>query len=382
MVDHLPDPPVPDDVDLRTFDDMPVDVARLRSSDMQVEVTPEEGWYGFMLWCAAWHQVPASSLPDDDVKLAFLAGLGRDKRTWKRVRSGALRGFEKCSNGRLYHFVIAEKAMKAWEVKRARIRGAELTNARPRNGQPTEKPQNQSRSPSRSIYRVRDAERNGSETPSADPAGRSGTATELNRTEQSRSATPPTPSSRPEAAEPTAGVDGLADEIWDMAGQGQIRDRKRASGGVDDYRHIRGWVDKGYTPEEIRQAAKAVIESAGEIHSLWGLLVKAMPEAIAKLRGQAIGAAPDPALAGIPTLVPGFPATTQLEMAKSFLLDGKVSHDMKAMTYTHPKPPAKRRWTFKNPQTQEPFPPPGKPGCPVHEQILERVAQEFGAAWP
>lgn len=69
-----------------------------------------------MLWCAAWHQVPAASLPDDDIELASLAGYGRmafSVKEWKKVRAEALTGFVKCSDGRLYHMVIAEKAVAA-----------------------------------------------------------------------------------------------------------------------------------------------------------------------------------------------------------------------------------------------------------------------------
>src|SRR5262249_23249587 len=63
---------------------------------------------------ASWHQVPAASLPDDDRVLAQLAGYGRVIREWQKVRDGALRGWVKCSDGRLYHPVVAEKALAAW----------------------------------------------------------------------------------------------------------------------------------------------------------------------------------------------------------------------------------------------------------------------------
>lgn len=125
----LPDPPTPAGIDLRSFPDMPLDVAALRNSGMQTAVTPAEGWYAVNLWAASWHQIPAGSLPADDVALAHLAGLGRDQRTWKRMRAGALRGWRKCSDNRLYHDFIALRVSKAWEQKRSRQRGAEATNA-------------------------------------------------------------------------------------------------------------------------------------------------------------------------------------------------------------------------------------------------------------
>src|SRR6201999_4481238 len=96
---------------------MPLHIARLRDSDIVVVESPEAFRAAVLLWCAAWHQVPAASLPNDDRLLANLAGYGRDMRGWKAVRGGGLRGFVECSDGRLYHPVIAEKAIEAWEKK-------------------------------------------------------------------------------------------------------------------------------------------------------------------------------------------------------------------------------------------------------------------------
>lgn len=96
---------------------MELDVRRLRDSEFSASVTGEAFRAGVLLWCAAWHQVPAASLPDNDTELSNLAGFGRVIREWKRVREQALNGFIKCSDGRLYHAVIAEKAMAAFAAK-------------------------------------------------------------------------------------------------------------------------------------------------------------------------------------------------------------------------------------------------------------------------
>lgn len=117
MPDQLPAPPIPDNVDLRTFDDMPLGVRELRDSDTAAEVSDAAFRAAVMLWCAAWHQIPAASLPNDDQKLARLAGYGRETRGWGRVREQALRGFRLCSDGRLYHLYMVEKAKKAWALK-------------------------------------------------------------------------------------------------------------------------------------------------------------------------------------------------------------------------------------------------------------------------
>lgn len=117
MTTPLPAPLVPPDVDLRDFGFLPLDVVRLRDSDLVSLETAEAFRAAVLLWCASWHQEPAASLPDDDRVLARLAGYGFVVEAWKAEREGALRGWIKCSDGRLYHPVLAEKAADAWRGK-------------------------------------------------------------------------------------------------------------------------------------------------------------------------------------------------------------------------------------------------------------------------
>jgi|GEM_PF-1215062 len=112
-----PTPLTPAGCDLRDFAFMPLDVARLRDSDMAAYESPEACWAGVLLWAAAWHQIPAASLPDDDRFLAKAAGYGRVVKEWENVREGALHGWVKCADGRLYHPVVAEKALESWRAK-------------------------------------------------------------------------------------------------------------------------------------------------------------------------------------------------------------------------------------------------------------------------
>jgi hypothetical protein len=114
---NLPAPLTPPDCDLRDFAFMPLDVVRLRDSDLAVTAEADEFRCAVLLWCASWHQVPAASLPDDDKVLAQYAGYGRVVKEWLKVRDGAMRGWVKCSDGRLYHAVVAEKANEAWTAK-------------------------------------------------------------------------------------------------------------------------------------------------------------------------------------------------------------------------------------------------------------------------
>lgn len=115
---NVPAPLTPADCDLQDFPFMPLQVARLRDSDLAAEAHPEACWYAVLLWSASWHQLPAGSLPDNETVLARLCGLGRDLKTFRKHRDDAMRGFVLCSDGRLYHPVVAEQVREAWESKR------------------------------------------------------------------------------------------------------------------------------------------------------------------------------------------------------------------------------------------------------------------------
>jgi hypothetical protein len=112
-----PEPLTPANCDLRAFRDLPLDFQRFRDSDLMTLEPPDVIVAAIMLWGAAWHQVPAASLPDDDRVLARYAGYGRAVSQWQAIREGALRGFVRCSDGRLYHRTLAEKANSAWSAR-------------------------------------------------------------------------------------------------------------------------------------------------------------------------------------------------------------------------------------------------------------------------
>lgn len=108
-MNHLPEPLTPPDCNLRGLRWMPLDVARVIDSDLFLISSGAEFKAAFALWAKSWSQVPAASLPNDE---RILAGLSAAK-DWKRVREVALRGWILCADGRLYHPVIAEKALEA-----------------------------------------------------------------------------------------------------------------------------------------------------------------------------------------------------------------------------------------------------------------------------
>lgn len=133
MAEMTPPPLVPADCDLRDYPSMLLDVSRLRDSGLASDESPEACWAAVLLWAAAWHQVPAASIPDNDNWIAKHAGYsvrGKVDRAWTKVRYGALRLFVKCEDGRLYHPVVAEKALECWLDKLGRALSSGAGNAK------------------------------------------------------------------------------------------------------------------------------------------------------------------------------------------------------------------------------------------------------------
>jgi hypothetical protein len=114
---NLPPPLVPANVDLRSMPEMPLEVALFKDASVIVSITDAAFKAAVLLWAASWHQIPASSLPDDDKILSMIAGYGREVSCWLEVKEQALWKFIKCSDGRWYHPKIAEKAIRTWEYR-------------------------------------------------------------------------------------------------------------------------------------------------------------------------------------------------------------------------------------------------------------------------
>lgn len=132
---ETPAPPIAADVDLRGYDFMPFYGHHLFGSEFNARASDAAWRAGVTLWWAAWNQVPAGSLPDDDVALCRLADLGRDVKAWKKVREQALHGFSLCSDGRLYHGYLCKLAVEAWDRRvKERERKAKYRAGRERPG--------------------------------------------------------------------------------------------------------------------------------------------------------------------------------------------------------------------------------------------------------
>jgi hypothetical protein len=118
-VADLPAPLTPAGCNLQDFPHTPILRSRLFGSSFHARTTDSEWRAGVTLWLKAWEQVPAGSLPDDDIELCRLAELARDLKTWKKLKAGAMRGWVLCSDNRLYHPVVAEVVRNALDAKAA-----------------------------------------------------------------------------------------------------------------------------------------------------------------------------------------------------------------------------------------------------------------------
>lgn len=130
---ELPEPLTPPECDLRDFPWMPVVVPQLTKSKAWsiCKRRPELAFYMLNLWMASWHSVPAASLEDDDDVLCDAAMC--DAKKWPQVREQVMRNWIKCTDGLLYHPVVAKEANASWESKVAqRARTKAATEARRR----------------------------------------------------------------------------------------------------------------------------------------------------------------------------------------------------------------------------------------------------------
>ena len=113
----VPEPLTPPDCDLRDFPRMMIDIGRLRQSSLDATLDDRVYRAALNLYFTSWHSLPCGSLDAEPAALMKAAGLGRDLKTWREIEGEALRGFVRCSDGSLYHRVVAEFALEGWIEK-------------------------------------------------------------------------------------------------------------------------------------------------------------------------------------------------------------------------------------------------------------------------
>lgn len=114
---NKPAPLVPAHVNLQKLDWFPLNARLLRDSRFAALAPDAAFKAALVLWCVAWHQLPAGSLPNDDKELAYLAGYPRDVEGFLEIKEWALFKWVECEDGRLYHPVLAKEARVAWDQR-------------------------------------------------------------------------------------------------------------------------------------------------------------------------------------------------------------------------------------------------------------------------
>jgi uncharacterized protein YdaU (DUF1376 family) len=94
-----------------------LNVERLLGSELVALSSHEVIGAAILIWARSWKQRPAASLPDDDKVNAAFARMALPR--FRKLKEEILRGFVKCSDGRLYHKVLAVEALKAFGKKQA-----------------------------------------------------------------------------------------------------------------------------------------------------------------------------------------------------------------------------------------------------------------------
>ncbi len=110
-----PEPMVSAEVDCTDLDGFMLNVERLMASELVALSSHEVIGAALLLWCRAWKQRPAASLPNDDKVIAAFARMPLPR--FRKLRDEILRGFVLCSDGRLYHRTLATEAANAYERK-------------------------------------------------------------------------------------------------------------------------------------------------------------------------------------------------------------------------------------------------------------------------
>ncbi len=108
MTETRPAPLVPADTDLRRYLWFPLPVAEITRGAWWLNATPSAKGVMLTLMCEAWHQIPAASLPSDR---RSLTRLGHVPSKTGRVMAEIMSEWVMCSDGRLYHPMLAESAI-------------------------------------------------------------------------------------------------------------------------------------------------------------------------------------------------------------------------------------------------------------------------------
>jgi hypothetical protein len=113
-----PDPLTAPDSKVASFDWFPLYYRQLVNSAFWRNATGDVCKISVELWAEAWQQTPAASLPNDDERLAQMAGFGRRSiGDWKAIKKHVMKAWILCADNRWYHKTLARVANEQIEKR-------------------------------------------------------------------------------------------------------------------------------------------------------------------------------------------------------------------------------------------------------------------------
>jgi hypothetical protein len=241
----LPEPMVPADCDCTDLDGFMLNVERLMASELVALSTHEVVAAALFLWCRAWKQRPAASLPDDDRIIAAFARLPLPR--FRKIRGEVMRGFVKCSDGRFYHRVLAAEAVKAYDQKKAFRRRREKDAERLRDWRA-------SKSEKGDETRFANASPNEDETRFVAEGQGQGQVLKKDTPPPSVKAAPPEPGGGAGLDAQVAAMIATLDEAID-----EHFGARRARPHAQDRAVARGWIEQGLSVDTVRTVIDEVV---------------------------------------------------------------------------------------------------------------------------
>lgn len=127
-------PLVPPEVNVATFPWAPVPLGYFLLHQLALEPAAEPFRVLVLLLAHSWREQPTTSLPNDELRLAAMAGFGRNLSAWMEVRDAAMKDWILASDDRWYHPEFSKWAMQAWESKRRSEDFSKLQSVRAKAG--------------------------------------------------------------------------------------------------------------------------------------------------------------------------------------------------------------------------------------------------------
>lgn len=248
MIDltKLPPPLVPEGTDLQGYEFMPLFGEALRVSSFNRRATDAEFRAAVNLWWSAWWEIPAASLPNNELDIALAAGC-KTIRQWRKVREWVMSKWVLCSDDRWYHPYLAPHAINAFAKRKSASSkgalGAQKMWENKRNGQ----------APARSAGELLNGPgRSWADTPAFDKRSPgNGKLSEVNTPlPPTRNSTPTTPAMPKAAAHSVARTEQVKRE----AREAEKRKADPPGGSVKDF--VKQVLKKPETPPKAEQPAE------------------------------------------------------------------------------------------------------------------------------